>query len=408
MRSVLLSSVTRVLESGARPKGGVSSDTGEIPSLGGEHLNGQGGFSFAEIKRIPTSFFHNMRAGRVRLNDILIVKDGATTGKVSFVGTDFPFDEAAINEHLFRLEVDTNTVYPRYIFHFLLSEEGQRQILSDFRGSTVGGIGRTFLGRVRVPFISLKQQRRVAEILDQADELRRRRRAALALLKKLDTALFVQMFGNPLVETSRFPIQKLGDVCSIIRDGTHKTPTYVANGVPFVTVKNIVRGELDLSAVKYVSLDEHRELTRRVKPERGDVLVSKDGTIGVPCPVRTDDEFSIFVSVALIRPDTRKLNQMFLTAQLKTDWLQKQIRENSKGIAIRHLHLEDFRRLNVVVPSLSEQAKFCDRVERVRYLQSASEKHFAELEKLFHSLQQRAFRGELTAKDDERELEMAS
>lgn len=247
---------------------------------------------------------------------------------------------------------DSGVLDANYLLRWLKANRTYLEGLGN--GATFKELSKAAVGRVEIPLPPLIQQRRIAAILNLADDLRRMRRTALELLSRFDTALFAQMFDNPLVGESRFPIRQLGDICSIIRDGTHKTPTYVASGIPFVTVKNIVGGELDLSVVKYVSLDEHRELTRRVKPKRGDVLVSKDGTIGVPCPVRTDDEFSIFVSVALIRPDEQKLNQMFLVAQLKTEWLQKQIRENSKGIAIRHLHLEDFRRLNVLVPPLSK------------------------------------------------------
>jgi type I restriction enzyme S subunit len=143
MRLVRLADLVRALESGARPKGGVSTDSGEIPSLGGEHLDGRGGFQLSNTKRIPEAFFKRLGSGRIEKDDILIVKDGATTGKISFVGTDFPFCKAAVNEHVFRLAVVNEEAAPRYVFHFLASPAGQAEILSDYRGATVGGIGRT-------------------------------------------------------------------------------------------------------------------------------------------------------------------------------------------------------------------------------------------------------------------------
>ena len=81
-----LSKLLISLESGARPKGGATSDSGEIPSLGGEHLDDTGGFRFDDIKRIPWTFFERLVHDKILQNDILIVKDGATTGKTSFVG----------------------------------------------------------------------------------------------------------------------------------------------------------------------------------------------------------------------------------------------------------------------------------------------------------------------------------
>src|SRR5690348_601268 len=94
---VKLASIVAELESGGRPKGGVSESTGEIPSLGGEHINSSGGFNLDNVKRIPSTFFRGMRTGKVKAEDILIIKDGATIAKTGFVGADFPFKDAAIN-----------------------------------------------------------------------------------------------------------------------------------------------------------------------------------------------------------------------------------------------------------------------------------------------------------------------
>ena len=133
------------LQSGKRPKGGASKDSGTIPSIGGEHLNKDGGFDLEKLKYIDEKFFRTLNKGVIKENDILIVKDGATTGKVSFVDNKFPYKKAAINEHLFSLRVDTTVADPKYVFLFLKSPQGQKQILKDFRGAAIGGISRGFV-----------------------------------------------------------------------------------------------------------------------------------------------------------------------------------------------------------------------------------------------------------------------
>nr|WED70069.1 hypothetical protein PJ912_12575 [Pectobacterium colocasium] len=153
MRIDSLSTVIAALESGKRPKGGVSSATGTVPSLGGEHLNNDGGFRLGNLKYIDEEFFTNLKSGIVRKNDILIVKDGATTGKVSYVSSDFPFERAAINEHLFALTVDSAIAHPRYVFSFLKSPQGQKEILKDFRGAAIGGISRGFAKLAKIPYL---------------------------------------------------------------------------------------------------------------------------------------------------------------------------------------------------------------------------------------------------------------
>ena len=113
---VLLSKILLTLESGSRPKGGVRGIETGIPSVGGEHLNNSGGFRFENIKYIPTPFFEKMRRGRIRSGDILIVKDGATTGKVSLVRSDFPFNPAMVNEHVFICRFNER-IYSPFVFY---------------------------------------------------------------------------------------------------------------------------------------------------------------------------------------------------------------------------------------------------------------------------------------------------
>ncbi len=158
------------LESGLRPKGGVGGILDGIPSLGGEHLNVDGGFTFEKIKYIPEDFFETLNKGHIYPHDIIVVKDGATTGKTSFVGNDFPYKRAAVNEHLFIVRVDPKVAFPKYVFYCLYSSEGQQQILSDFRGATIGGISRDFPRNVNVPLPTMTKQIQIANFLDHKTE----------------------------------------------------------------------------------------------------------------------------------------------------------------------------------------------------------------------------------------------
>src|SRR3989338_5449569 len=133
-RVIPLSETLVVLESGSRPKGGVSGILQGIPSIGGEHLSRDGSFNFDKVKFVPESFAKLMTRGHLKVGDILVVKDGATTGKVSLVRSNFPFAQAVINEHVFRLQLK-DEYQPGYVFYFLYSKIGQQQILSDFRGA---------------------------------------------------------------------------------------------------------------------------------------------------------------------------------------------------------------------------------------------------------------------------------
>ena len=191
------------LESGSRPKGGVRGILEGIPSLGGEHLNADGGFNFEKIKYIPAEFFESLNKGRIYPDDVIVVKDGATTGKISFVDNDFPHNRAAVNEHLFIVRVDPKVAFPKYVFYYLFSNKGQEQILSDFRGATVGGISRNFPLKVTVPIPSLTEQEQIVSELERhlsvADEIETTIATELRRAERLRQSILKHAFSGKLV-----------------------------------------------------------------------------------------------------------------------------------------------------------------------------------------------------------------
>lgn len=183
-----LRSLTSDYFSGKRPKGGVSGISEGALSLGGEHLNWDGTIDLTTPRRIPQAFADAMANSEVAIDDILIVKDGATTGKTAFVRS-LP-ERAFVNEHVFVLR-PTAEVLPKYLFYWLWSRPGFEQIMLDFRGATQGGIGRTFVDKVSVPWTSIETQRRIVagidelfSELDDGDEALRRARGELETYRK--------------------------------------------------------------------------------------------------------------------------------------------------------------------------------------------------------------------------------
>jgi restriction endonuclease S subunit len=167
-----LDSVLSLLESGRRPKGGVKNIPSGIPSIGGEHLDYNGQFKFDKIKFVPLEFYKKMSKAKILENDILIVKDGATTGKTSFVSKSFPYKKAAVNEHVFIARVNEKII-PKALFYFLFSPMGQQQLKKCITGSAQGGINRSILKNINIIYPSDKnlQQKIVNEIEKQFTRL---------------------------------------------------------------------------------------------------------------------------------------------------------------------------------------------------------------------------------------------
>jgi type I restriction enzyme, S subunit len=188
-----------------------------------------------------------------------------------------------------------------------------------------------------------------------------------------------------------------------IVDGTHHTPTYVEKGVPFISVKDIQNGKIDFSDTKFITAIEHKELTKRCNPQKGDLLITKSGTIGRTAIISTEQIFSLFVSVALIKPASPLVNMNFIDIALR-HWIDSiDISSRIIGTAIKNLHLQDMRVLAIPFPPLVEQTEIVRRVESLfAYADRLEARYHAargQVEKLTPALLAKAFRGELIPQD---------
>lgn len=275
-------------------------------------------------------------------------------------------------------------------------------------GSTFKQIKTEDLASLEIPLPPLDEQRRIAAILDLADELRRKRRQALKRFESLVQSLFIDFFGDPSRNSNNSDMVRLADVSTRITDGVHQKPVYRDEGVPFISVKNITTGVLRFDDCKFVSWEDHERFTKRCRPERGDILYTKVGaTYGRPALVDQDVEFSIYVSVCLIKPRKDLINSKFLCAALGLPAVKGQADRRIKGIGVPDLHLDQIREFLIPLPSLSEQREFSAQISAVERIIIGQKISLVKLDALFASLQYRAFRGELTCRDAERELEMA-
>ncbi len=396
---IKLDEVLKKLESGSRPKGGVSSETGDIPSIGAEHLNSEGGFNFSNIKKIPMNFFSKMKQGKLEHHDILIVKDGATTGKVSLVKEDFPFPLAAVNEHIFVLSVDNEKAFYSYVFHFLNSENGKKYILSDFRGATVGGISRKFTSKILIPLPPLSEQKRIAEILDKADELRTKRKLAIAELDTLTQSIFLEMFGDPVKNEKGWKnIDKISNVCEKIIDCPHSTPKYSNEKTQYFCIRSsdIQEGYIVFNDTKYLDDNEYNQRIKRGKPQKGDIIYCREGArFGNAGRVIETREVCLGQRMMLFRADVKKVISEYLWLVLIHPSMYKHITQMVGGSAAPHINIGDLTKITIPVPPLALQEKFADRVASVEKLKTQHKNSLSELDALFATLQDRAFKGEL-------------
>ena len=245
--AIKLSKLLLTLENGSRPPGGVGQVRNGIPSLGAEHISTDGKFSLANIKFIPEDFFNRMSRGIIKKHDVLVVKDGATTGKTAFVDDNFPFEKAAVNEHVFILRPDQELLLSEFLFFFLYSAWGQAQIEREFHGGAIGGINQTFADHLEIPLPPLPEQRRIVAILRKADMLRQWRNGSNVKAKELQKALFYEMFGDVNQNTKGWPVKKLDDVGVLDRGRSRHRPRDAAflygGKYPFIQTGDVANSD---------------------------------------------------------------------------------------------------------------------------------------------------------------------
>lgn len=183
-------------------------------------------------------------------------------------------------------------------------------------------------------------------------------------------------------------IKTLGEVCEKITDGTHKTPTYKLSGIPFLSIQNISKGYFDLSNVKYISHEEHIELTKRCEPKLNDILFCRIGTLGKAIKNTLDFEFSIFVSLALIRLKDKSTTDYVvnvLNSRYIADWIDK---NKVDGVHTSKVNLNTLKTMPVPLPPLEIQEQIVNHVEKKQAkITSLQEKYKALQESLTNYLE---------------------
>jgi type I restriction enzyme S subunit len=159
---------------------------------------------------------------------------------------------------------------------------------------------------------------------------------------------------------------RLGQVVRGVSDGTHHTPTYVAQGVPFLSVKDISGGAISFASTRYITAEQHNELCKRCRPEVGDILLCRIGTLGKAVVVNDPRPFSIFVSLGLLETHGLPLSARYLAYALNSPMMTEQFEVvKAGGSHTQKLNLGDIRRLWIPVPPVAEQHRIVAKVDEL-------------------------------------------
>ncbi|OWP83926.1 hypothetical protein BWK59_07945 [Flavobacterium davisii] len=174
------------------------------------------------------------------------------------------------------------------------------------------------------------------------------------------------IFKKNVIISDKYNLVNLNSVCSLITDGTHQTPKYFDKGIVFLSAKNVTKEVIDWENIKYVSKEAHIEYTKRVKPEVGDILLAKNGTTGVGAIVDIEKDFSIYVSLALLKPIKSLINPLYLLFIINSEIARTQFFSRLIGIGVPNLHLGEIKEVIIPLPPLEIQTKIINTINSIK------------------------------------------
>ena len=285
---------------------------------------------------------------------------------------------------------------PRYLYRWFSSDAVQSTVrLFGNQTTNISNLDHKRTLGLRIPLPPLAKQKRIVGILDAADALRAKRREALAQLDTLLQSTFLDMFGDPFDGEFDDKHVPFADLTKRITYGFTCPMSHLETGIPILTAKNVLDGTLDMDNVHYADQHEFDSLTDKSKPSPGDILITKDGSIGRCAVVPEEGPICINQSVALVIPKRSIVIPEYVSAYIRSFPVQQRIQRMGKGNALKHLQITELAKFPSVVPSLDLQRRFATIVELVERQKARMRTHLAELDALFASLQSRAFNGEL-------------
>lgn len=335
---------------------------------------------------------------KIRRNDVVIA---ASSGSLDVVGkaaralADFDGGFGAFCKVL----RPGPRIDPAYFAHFFRTREYRQRVSALAAGANINNLRNEHLDEFRIPLPPLPEQRRIAEILDKADALRAKRRAALAQLDTLSQSIFLDMFGDARIERTRWPTVALEGIVKetklgLVRGSQEFGPDFP---IPYVRMNAITRsGDLELAGVQRTRATDAEVEAYRLEP--GDFLFNtrnSEDLVGKTALYRGDGLHLFNNNLMRIR-FTSEADPEFVAAAFRTAFVQHELNLRKSGTTnVFAIYYKDLRSLPLPLPPIQLQREFASRVTVVWKWKAAQGDSLTELDALFAALHHRAFRGEL-------------
>lgn len=289
-----------------------------------------------------------------------------------------------------RAELDS-----RYLWHWLTRVAPV--LAAKAKGATFKQVNREDIGELQVALPPLPEQRRIAEVLDRAEALRAKRRAALAQVDTLTQSIFFDMFGDPISNPKKWPTVRFEEICERVTVGIVVRPAsyYVSEGVPALRSLNIKPGKIVLQDLVFFSKADSETKLSKTKLNAGDVVLVRSGQPGTAAVVPRELDGVNAIDLLIATPAPQLADSTFLCHFFNSAGGRDLVLSRQRGQVQKHLNVGSLNEAIVPLPAIDLQRDFGRRVGAVEKLTATYRASLMELDSIFASLQHRAFRGAL-------------
>ena len=355
-------------QSGSRQKGGAI-DSG-IPSIGGEHIDDRGNILFEKMKFISEEYFQGMQRGILQKGDVLVVKDGATTGKTGF----FPYDlPAAVNEHVFILRA-REPVDCYYLYSIVRSDVFQESLKPFIKG-IIGGINLE-VRQIQIPLPPLEVQREIVAEIE-------------GYQKVIDGAQAVIDNYRPQIAVDpEWSLVALGDVSERIQYGLSAKLNTENAGYKTFRMNELVDGlSLDSGKMKYSDIPA--ETFQKYQLVRGDILFNRTNSIehvGRTGIFDLSGEYCFASYLIRLSISEKDANPFYVNAFMNTDNFQSGIKKYaSRAIGQSNINAKSLASYRIPLPPIEKQNAIVAEIEAEQSLVAANHELIQRMENKIQS-----------------------
>jgi type I restriction enzyme S subunit len=342
---------------------------------------------------VPTTEAPSRARQLVKAGDVLVSTVRPNLNGVAVVPD--ALDGAIASTGFCVLRAKSSELDGRYLFHWAKSPKFISDMVRKATGANYPAVSDRIIHESAIPRPPVTEQRRIATILDKAEELRAKRLATLALLDALPQAIFLELFGDRASILSGWRTRPLGSLIDFMTSGSRGWAAhYTETGDLFLRIQNVRCDELVLADVAYVTAPETAE-AKRTRVRAGDVLLSITADLGRSAVVPDDiGEAYISQHLLLLRP-CGDLIPRYLSAFLASPTGHEQMQRLNRGGVKAGLNFDDVRSIVVPLPPLDRQRAFHRRLKCVDSIRAQIRRALSSSDVLSTVLSDCAFAGEL-------------